>query len=77
MTVLEQTIRAFAGPQNAHLRRMIRNSLASNIDPRTIGRHVALTADGKTKLAAVFVAWQADNRFTPWERTALREEPNA
>ena len=58
-TPVEQVICAFAGPANAWLRRMIRQSLASGIDPRTLSRHVALNASGRAKLQAVYDAWQA------------------
>jgi hypothetical protein len=61
-TPLEDAIRAFAGPANAPLRRMIRNSLASKIDPRSIARHVALLEIGKVKLQAVYEAWQAEQQ---------------
>jgi hypothetical protein len=65
MTELDRAIRAFSGPDNIRLRRMIRNSLAGDIDPRTIARHVALTAPGKRKLDLVYEAWQAEKRQEP------------
>lgn len=57
----DAAIRAFTGPANARLRRMIRNSLQSNIDCRGIARFVALDALGKAKIDAVWQAWTAES----------------
>jgi len=59
-TETEKAIRAFSGPSNARLRRIIRNSLLADIDPRTITRHVALSTTGTAKLHAVYEAWQME-----------------
>ncbi len=76
--VVEQTIRAFSGPANARLRRMIRNSLASGIDPRTLRRHVALTALDVAKLQAVYAAWQREERLgAEGRRTTVPYPPPA
>lgn len=56
-----KAIRAFSGPANARLRRMIRQALEANIDVRTLTRMVALTAQGVAKLEAVAQAWEEEN----------------
>ena len=61
----DQAIRAFSGPENARLRRIIRNALEAGHDVRTVARHVALTAEGKAQLQAVYAAWEQETRLTP------------
>jgi hypothetical protein len=56
----DQAIRAFAGPANARLRRMIRNTLEAGQDVRTLARTVALTGIGTAKLQAVYDAWRVE-----------------
>ena len=60
----EQAIRAFSGPENARLRRIIRNALEAGHDVRTVGRHVVLTQEGTAKLQVVYEAWEQDTRLT-------------
>jgi hypothetical protein len=60
----EQAIRAFDGPHNAQLRRMIRNTLEAGQDVRTLARTVALTGLGTGKLQAVYDAWTLEHETT-------------
>jgi len=68
----EHAIRAFAGPDNARLRRIIRKTLDAGQDVRTLARTVALTGLGTAKLQTVYDAWTEETH-----RQATPSEPCA